>query len=109
MTQNDGSGSCSSCRRSVVVYTTDSTGAGIAACTHNAAVVFIICGGYHIHGFITILGTLLHVIDDETKLLSGNAVSNAVSSCTDSVSKTATGKVFPQTNWLKIFHIILNQ
>lgn len=46
MTQNDGSGSCSSCRRSVVVYTTDSTGAVTAACTHDAVVVFIICGGY---------------------------------------------------------------
>lgn len=46
MTQNDGSGSCRSCRRSVVVYTTDSTGAVTAACTYNAVVVFIICGGY---------------------------------------------------------------
>lgn len=44
MTQNDGSGSCRSCRRSVVVYTTDSTGAVTAACTH----VQCSCRLYHL-------------------------------------------------------------
>jgi len=46
-----------------------------------------------IHGFMTILGTLLHVFDHETKLFCGNGVSNAASSCPDSGSKTATGSV----------------
>ena len=68
MTQNDGRGSCISCRRSVsvVVYTTDSTGAETAACTHNAVVVFIICGGYSWLYYNP--GTLLHVPRDETIL-----------------------------------------
>lgn len=43
----------------LVVYTTDSTGAETAACTHNAVVVFIICGGYSWLYYNP--GTLLHV------------------------------------------------